>query len=114
LASLDVVSLFTNVQQVTESVEKNGKYSEQYKENSFLKKNFFVAIKLVLEHTYFSFNKRFYRQIFGSPIDSPLSPTTANIVMEDLEEKAFQLLSCRLLFYFRYVDDFYLLHQQTV
>ena len=25
--------------------------------------------------------------------------------MEDLKEKAFQLLSCHLLFYFRYVDD---------
>jgi len=34
-----------------------------------------------------------------SPMGSSLSPIVANIVMEDLEEKAFQLLPCRLLFY---------------
>lgn len=48
---------------------------------------FFIAINLVLGSTYFSFNKIFYKQIFDSPMSSPLSPIIANIVLEDLEEK---------------------------
>jgi len=63
------------------------------------------VIKLILESTYFSFNKKFYTQVFDSSMSSPLSPIAANIVMEDLEKKIFQLLPCYLLFYVRYVDD---------
>ena len=88
---------------VVESIKK--RWENIAKNIKIPKKEFFIAIKLILESTYFSFNKKCYRQIFGSPMGSSLSPIITNIVMEDLEEKAFQLLSCRLLFYFRYVDD---------
>jgi len=36
---------------------------------------------------------------------SPLSPILADIVMQDLEERAISSLSLHLPFYFRYVDD---------
>lgn len=36
---------------------------------------------------------------------SPLSPILADIVMQDLEERALSCISFRLPFYFRYVDD---------
>jgi len=36
---------------------------------------------------------------------SPLSPTLANIVMQDLELKAINNLNIGFLFYFRYVHD---------
>jgi len=83
---------------VIERVEK--RWENIAKNIKILKKEFFVVIKLVLKSIYFSFNKKFYRQV----LSSPLLQIIANIIMEDLEEKAFQL-SYRLLFYFRYVDD---------
>jgi len=36
---------------------------------------------------------------------SPMSPITADIVMQDLEESAINKLSIQPLFYYRYVDD---------
>jgi len=36
---------------------------------------------------------------------SPLSPVIANMVLEDLEERALNLLSYKPPFFFRYVDD---------
>ena len=36
---------------------------------------------------------------------SPLSPVVANMVMQDFEKMAIGMLPCRLLFYYRYVDD---------
>ena len=38
------------------------------------KDEFIIGIKLVFNSTYFSFNERTYKQIFGTPIGSPLSP----------------------------------------
>ncbi|KAG5342011.1 SETMR methyltransferase, partial [Acromyrmex heyeri] len=46
-----------------------------------------------------------YKQIFGTAMDSPLSPIMVNIVMQDLEEIAINKLLAQPLFYFRYVDD---------
>jgi len=58
----------------------------------------------VLNSTYFSFNKTFYRQIVSTLMGSPLSSILANIVLQDIEI-AFDRLSTNISFYFRYVDD---------
>jgi len=54
--------------------------------------DFISAIKLILSSTFFTilqfFNNKTYRQIFGTPMGSPLSPIIADIVLQDLEEKA--------------------------
>ncbi|EFN62673.1 hypothetical protein EAG_00345, partial [Camponotus floridanus] len=66
-------------------------------------------LKLVLDSTFFLFNGVAYKQIFGTPMGSPLSPICADIALQDLEEKAIARLSFHLPFYFRYVDDIVLL-----
>ncbi|XP_011859074.1 PREDICTED: uncharacterized protein LOC105556590 [Vollenhovia emeryi] len=66
---------------------------------------FLKAIRFVLKSTYFSFNGKIYQQTFGTPICSPLSPIIADITMQDLENRAIELLNFRPPFYFRYVDD---------
>ena len=63
------------------------------------------AVELLYHNTYFSFNDKFYKQIFGTPTGSPVSLILADIVMADLEEKCFKMLNYTLIFYFRYVDD---------
>jgi len=63
------------------------------------------AIKLILSSTYFVFNNKIYRQTFGTPMGSPLSPIIANLVLQDLEEKALEKINCNIPFYYRYIDD---------
>ena len=54
-------------------------------------------------------NNKYYRQIFGTPMGSPISPFFADIVMDDLEKICLERLKSNHngtpLFYYRYVDD---------
>jgi len=65
--------------------------------NVIPKEDFISAIKLVLESTYFSFNKIVYKQIFGTPMGSPLSPIVADLVLR--ETKAIGRLPLELPLY---------------
>jgi len=70
------------------------------------KKEFLNALDFVLNSAYFTFNgQQFFKQKFGTPMGSPLSPIIANLVMENLEVNALKKTSISIPFYFRYVDD---------
>ena len=78
-----------------------------YLESSTLipKKEFLNALDFVLNSAYFTFNGQFFKQKFGIPMGSPLSPIIANLVMENLEVNTLKKTSISIPFYFRYVDD---------
>ena len=105
LMSLDVVSLFTNtpVELVIRSLER--RWTNIETNTSLSKTEFIKAVNLVLNSTFFTFNNVVYKQTFGVPMGSPLSPIVADLVLQDLETHSFNLLPFKPDFYFRYVDD---------
>jgi len=105
LASLDVVSLFTNVptELAIGSIGKRWHFIEN--KISIPYGEFLIGVRLVVNSTFFQFNNKIYQQIFGTPMGSPLSPILADLVLQDLEEKAITRLPIPLPLYFRYVDD---------
>lgn len=109
LASLDVVSLFTNVpiDLANNCIIKRWRLISRG--TSLPMNEFLSAINLVLSSTFFMFNDCFYKQIFGAPMGSPLSPIIADLVLQDLETIALNRLPCELPIYIRYVDDVLLL-----
>ncbi|XP_039311308.1 uncharacterized protein LOC120359073 [Solenopsis invicta] len=105
LISLDVVSLFTNIP-IGLALESISHRWEFFRDTcSIPKQEFLTAIQLVLDSTYFSFGNNFYKQKFGTPMGSPLSPVIADLVMRDLESWALEKIGVHPPFYFRYVDD---------
>ena len=58
-----------------------------------------------LNATYFSFRGRFFQQTLGTAMESPVSVSVANLVMEDVEERALSTFDVDLPFWKRYVDD---------
>jgi len=105
LISLDVVSLFTNIpiDLAIECISKKWHFiADACKIN---KEEFLKGIRLVLDSTFFIFDNRMYRQKFGTPMGSPLSPIIADLVMEYIEERALEGLETEVSFYYRYVDD---------
>jgi len=105
LISLDVISLFTNIplELALDSVSRRWGYVST---NCSVPYNEFLnGLKLILEFTYFWFDNEIFKQKFGAPMGSPLSPIIADLVMLDLEEKSLATLGCMVPFYSRYVDD---------
>ena len=111
LASLDVVSLFTNVliQAAVNSIKK--RWTLISKNTNVPLKEFLLAVNLVLDSSYFAFDNVIYKQIFGTPMGSPLSPIIADLVMQDLENDSIARLSFSLPVLYRYVDDILLVAQ---
>jgi len=105
LVSLDAVSLFTNIpiDLAIESVSRRWIHISsccQIPKNEFI-----TALHLILDSTYFTFNDKLYKQKFGTPMGSPLSPVIADLVLLDLEIVALERFGFEVPFYFRYVDD---------
>jgi len=105
LASFDVVLLFTNIpiNLVNDSIML--RWDNISLNTTLFLDEFLNGINLVLQSTVFKFDDKFYKQIFGTPMGSPLSPIIANMVLQDLEGKAFDDLNFSVPLYFRYVDD---------
>ena len=60
---------------------------------------------LCLTSTYFQYNGKHYKQLHGTAMGSPVSVVVAEIVMQNIEERA--LATCRqtIPLWLRYVDD---------
>ena len=70
------------------------------------KENMKKLLNYCLKQNHFAFDDRFYDQIDGVSMGSPLGPTIANIFMSNFEEKVFDSYDGNLpIFYRRYIDD---------
>jgi len=99
------MSLFTNVpiELAINSINKRWEYIEGH--TKILKTDFIAAIEFVISSIYFNFNKKIYKQTFGTPMRSPLSPIISDLVMRDLKDHVLNSLIIQPLIYYRYMDD---------
>ena len=110
--SFNVTSLFTNVSlKRTVNIILKRIYVDNVIPSTLRKR---TIKKLILDaciKTVFSFNNKFYKQIDGVSMGSPLGPLLANIIMTGLESTIVKELVNKSLvkLYLRYVDDTLLL-----
>ncbi|KAL6418382.1 hypothetical protein ACFW04_012167 [Cataglyphis niger] len=107
MISLDVTALFTNIPKelVLRAIEK--RWNDIAPNTKFNLSQFLCAVEIILDSTSFSFNGKFYEQIFGSPMGSLLSSILTDIVMDDLETHCLGFFSFAVPVYYRYVDDIF-------
>ena len=72
-----------------------------------------TALNLCLDNTYLYFCGKFYCQIFGVVMGSPVSVIIANLVMENVEEEAMSTFLNPPKFWKRYVDDTFVIIKKT-
>ena len=58
-----------------------------------------------MRSTYFTFRGKYYEQVEGTAMGSPISPIVANLFMEDFENRALQSSINPPLLWKRFVDD---------
>ncbi|RLU15076.1 hypothetical protein DMN91_012963 [Ooceraea biroi] len=109
MVSFDVVSLFTNIPKelVIKAIEK--RWDLISVDTKFNLDQFIYGIDVILNSTSFTFNGRFYSQIYGCPMGSPLSPIVADMVLDDLETICMERLDFKIKLFYRYVDVFMIL-----
>ena len=112
MASFDVSSLFTNIP-LDETIEICVKklFGRKRKFKGFTRMEFRTFLQFAVKDNLILFNGKYYIQIDGVAMGSPLGPTLANVFLCYWEE--IWLDKCptqfRPLYYRRYVDDTFLL-----
>ena len=87
----DVISLFTSVPLKTAKTIMANRVGDDCtlgERRSLAVPELMEASDICLQSSFFVYNDIIYKQIFGLPIGSPLSPIIENMVMEEIEQTA--------------------------
>lgn len=108
LVSFDVVSLFTNVPVDLACQVAGGRLhaDESLDDRTTLSPDEVLRLlRFCLDATFVAYQGKWYQQTFGTAMGSPVSVTVANLVMEDVEERALASYPTPPPFWKRFVDD---------
>ena len=108
LVSFDVVSLFTKIPtKLAVEVARRGLMADATLEvrTNLSVEEIVQLLEFCLNATYIAYRGSVFRQVYGTAMGSPVSVVVANLVMEDVEERALTTFDVPLPFWKRYVDD---------
>ena len=108
LVSFDVVSLFTNIPvdlAIKVATKRLRQDATLLQRTSLPVEDIIDLLSFCLNTTYFVFEGCYYQQAFGTAMGSPVSAVIANLVMEDVEQRALASVPVSLSFWKRFVDD---------
>ena len=72
-------------------------------------------LNFCLTSTYFQYNGKHYKQLHGTAMGPPVSVGVAEIVMQNIEERALATYKRTLTLWLRYVDDtFTAVHKEEI
>ena len=114
ITSFDVKALFTSVpvqpsiQIVKQRLQQDNTLPQR---TSMSIQQITSLLEFCLSHTYFLFQGKYYEQVQGAAMGSPISPLIANIFMEEFEVKAFSSFPHPPSLWLRFVDDTFVINK---
>ena len=108
MVSFDVVSLFAKIPvdlAVKVAEERLREDASLGQRTSLPVEDIIHLLSFCLKTTQFTYNGTYYQQVFGTAMGSPVSAVIANMVIEDVEQRALATSPVKPFFWKRYVDD---------
>ena len=115
LASYDVTSLFTSVpieaalNIIRDLLEKDEKLNDR---TVMSVQSIMELLGFYLHNTYFSSQNKFYEQVEGGTMGSPISPIVPNLYVEYFEGRALRSAANPSWVWYRFLDDIWVIQQQ--
>ena len=114
ITSYDVKALFTSVpvQPAVQIVKHRLQQDPTLPQRTSMSISQIISLlEFCLTHTYFLFQGKYYEQVQGVAMGSPISPLIANIFMEEFEVKALQSFPNPPSLWLRFVDDTFVINR---
>ena len=114
ITSYDVKALFTSVpvQPAIQIVKQRLQQDTTLPQRTNMSISQITSLlEFFLTHTYFLFQGKYYEQVQGAAMGSPISPFIANILMEEFEVKALQPFPNPPSLWLRFVDDTFVINK---
>ena len=114
ITSFDVKALFTlgpvqpSIQIVKQRLQQDNTLPQR---TSMSISQITSLLEFCLTHTCFLFQGKYYEQVQGTTMGSPISPLIANIFMEKFEVKAFNSFPHPASLWLRFVDDTFVINK---
>ena len=115
MISYDVRELFTSVpiQPALDIVEKLLREDPDLQKRTMSTKHIMDLLEFCLRSTYFTHRGKFYEQVEGAAMGSPISPIVANLYMENFEMRALESSPNPSLLLKRFVDDTFVIMKKA-
>lgn len=108
LAAIDVTGLYLHIpheegiESTTDHLHNRNPRPDEVPFPSSVTKE---LLRVILDHNYFEFNGRMYKQIQGTAMGTKMAPAYANLFMNNLEEKFLQDCHPSPTIWKRFIDD---------
>ena len=73
--------------------------------------NIVTLLGFCLKSTFFTFQGKYYEQVHGAAMGSPISPLLANLFMENFKARAISTGPSPSRIWLRYMDDTFIIHK---